>query len=190
LGELSRNRVAVWHPVLVVLVVLVGSLPLLSQKVTVEYDKATDFSKFKTYGWVQGLGVANPAMNAYIINAVDYDLQAKGVIRVEPANADLLVTYHAAANTDMDVGGLYMPGTYTGVPVPGYPMWYVPAQLSTSVRYVKKGSLVVEMADRQKQQVVWVAVAKGTVEQKQKDKLDQLDKAVGKMFDKYPVNQK
>jgi hypothetical protein len=178
------------HRALIVVVVLGCTLPLFSQKVTAEYDKTTDFSKLRTYGWVSGLGVAQPAMNAYIISAVDHDLQAKGLTRVEPANADLLVTYHAASTTDMSIGGMYIPGTYTGIPVPGYPMWYVPAQLSTSVRYVKKGSLVVEIADRKKQQVVFVAVAKGTVEQKKTDKLDQLDKAVGKMFEKYPAIQK
>jgi hypothetical protein len=181
LGQVSR--------ILVLVMVAAGCLPAAAQKVSVEFDKSTDFSKLKTYGWVSGLGVASPTMNAYIIHAVDYDFQAKGMTRVEPEKADILITYHAASSTSMDIGGMYIPGTYTGIPVPGFPMWYVPPSFSTSVRYVKQGSLVVEMADRLQQRVIWVAVAKGTVEQKKSEKLDQLDKVVGKMFDKYPVGQ-
>jgi len=180
----------VWRRALLLLAVLASPLQLLSQKMTLEYDKGTDFAKFKTYGWVKGFAVADPMMDLHIIGTVDYDLKAKGLTKVEAPTADLLVTYHAAVNTDMNISGFYMPAHYSGIPAPGYTIWYVPSTMSSVARYIKKGSLVVEMADRQTQQLVWAAVATGTVKEKKQDKLKQLDRVVGRMFDQYPPSKK
>ncbi len=49
---------------------LVFLLPLVlraeAQKIKIQYEKTTDFSKFKTYAWVPGTPVFDPHLDTYI----------------------------------------------------------------------------------------------------------------------------
>jgi hypothetical protein len=170
--------------------VLTAPVLLFAQKVTVNYDKPTDFGKFKTYCWTKGQSVSDPMMNLYVTGAIDHALKGKGLTEVALETADLLVTYHASADSDLNISGFYVPAHAEGVPLPGYTMWYVPSTMSTVARHIRKGTLMVEMADRPKLELIWAATAKGTVKEKRKEKLEQLDKIVGKMFDDFPPRKK
>src|SRR5215467_10021548 len=77
----------------------------MGQKVSLDYDKDTNFSKFATYAWVRGTPVPNETLDQYIILVSDGMLEKKGLRKVEPQNADLLFTYHAAGDADLNIGG-------------------------------------------------------------------------------------
>src|SRR5215471_18846933 len=151
-----------------------ASMPAAGQKVKVDYDKSVDFSRFKTYRWIEGMAVSNPAMNLYIIAAVDHDIQAKGMKLSTTDTADLWITYNAAANTDMNVGVVYNPG-YVSQAVGAPVVWYVPPTFGSVARYIKKGSFAVELIETEKKQLVWSAVAIGAVKEQKSKRLDQLD---------------
>jgi hypothetical protein len=42
------------------ILVLFFSLPVSAQKISVDYDKKVNFSRFKTYAWATGTPVPNP----------------------------------------------------------------------------------------------------------------------------------
>jgi hypothetical protein len=48
---------------------------VLAQSVTYDYDRAVDFSKFKTYAWTRGR----------VVRAIDAALAGKGLAKVEPS---------------------------------------------------------------------------------------------------------
>jgi triphosphoribosyl-dephospho-CoA synthetase len=65
-------------------------------------------------------------------------------------------------------------------------MWTTPSTVGSVGRLIKKGSLGVEMVDREKQQLVWAGAATGKAKEKRTDKMKQLDKVLTKMMDQYP----
>jgi len=109
-----------WYALVALLVAAGGSL--CAQKVTYNYDRQVDFTKFRTYQWVmaeQGR-VQNQLLEKDIIRAVDEQLAAKGLHQVE-SNPDVLVTYQAATqkeqqlNTIATGGWGYGPGWRYGM---------------------------------------------------------------------------
>ncbi|HEY7098601.1 MAG TPA: DUF4136 domain-containing protein [Terriglobales bacterium] len=156
------------------------------QKVSLDYDKATNFSKFATYAWVRGTPVPNETLDQYIILVSDGMLEKKGLRRVEPQNADLLFTYHAAGDSDLNVGGVQDP-TYSsvgGVPLEGQTVWSTGGAAPT--RLIRKGQLAVQVLDRSGHKIVWTGTASVTIKEKRGEKLDQLDNALTKLYDRFP----
>ena len=78
------------------------SLGVFAQKVRYNFLPGTDFSKYKTYRWVKLENVQYPAqlVDEQIVRAIDGQLSAKGLRRVESGDADLLVVYQAAINQE------------------------------------------------------------------------------------------
>jgi len=72
----------------------------------------------------------------------------------------------------------------------GKPLTADPSTAGSVARQIKKGSLAVEMFDRQKKELVWAAQAKGTIKESRKERLDQLDRALTRMIDQYPPKAK
>jgi len=67
-----------------------------AQDVTYDYDKATDFTKLKTYAWISGTNLRDECNHKRIVTAIDAQLTAKGLTQVASgANPDVLVAYHA-----------------------------------------------------------------------------------------------
>lgn len=91
---------------------LCASSAVVAQKVTSDYDKATDFSRFRSYAWVAGQAVPAVNVDLYIKMAIDEDLAKKGLHKVESKDADLLVTYNAARDADLNISSFHDP-TYT-----------------------------------------------------------------------------
>jgi len=170
------------------MVLFLAAVPLSAQNVKVDYDKSVDFSKFKTYAWVKGLPFADYLLDLNILGIVDHELAAQGLTQVDPNIADLLVAYHIAATADVSVSSLHDP-TYAhngGIAPLGETMWTTPSTVGSVGRLIKKGSLGVEMVDREKKQLVWAGVATGKAKEKRTDKMKQLDKVLTKMMDQYP----
>jgi hypothetical protein len=176
---------------LIMLACFVSAVPcMLAQKVKVTYDKNEDFSKFKTYAWVSGTPVASPAWNTLIRDNIDSHLQEKGLREVsDPKTADLLVNYHAAGQTDLQLNQASDPtyAMYGGQPLPGDTPWST-GTINSSIAYaVRKGTLAVHLFDRQQHQLVWVGTATGAVADSTEKKMKQVDKIMTEMFKKYPA---
>ena len=84
------------------------ALPLMiaysafAQDVRYNFDKTTDFSKFKTYKWVviKDAAPVNDLVDKKIKNSVDTQLATKGLGKVDGDNADLFIAYQAAVGTE------------------------------------------------------------------------------------------
>ena len=154
-----------------------------AQKVTYDYDKATDFTKVRTYAWVHSREEVQDELNhKRIVAAVDSQLSAKGLTKVrEGGMADVLVAYGVGLDRNLEIegsssnwGGPLYRGNRTG---------------SARTQQVVTGTLVVAMADPETKSVIWRGVAsKDLDENASPEKRDKnLNKAAEKMFEHYPT---
>jgi hypothetical protein len=167
----------------------------LSQDVRYNYDKGTDFSKFKTYKWVviKDAQTANEIVDKQIKSTVDAQLLVKGLTAVDTDNADLYLAYQTAVGTEkqftsfssggMGPGWGYGGGWYGGG-------WYGGGggmtTGSTSTIYV--GQLVLDMYKPADKDLVWRGTVSKTLDPKAKPEKQEknLNKAVAKLLKNYP----
>jgi Domain of unknown function (DUF4136) len=155
----------------------------LAQKVNVDWDKTANFTGFKTYAWGNNTPVKNPLMNERIIRDIESQLAAKGLQKVEAKdNPDLVVMYHAATDTQTQMNtidtGMYGPGWRYGM-----------GGMGSSTTYVDKilvGQLVVDIGDVKNKKFLWRGTASGMVSDKPEKVEKTIEKAVTKMFQKFP----
>ena len=176
--------------VLALMLVLTGSSAALAQDVRYNFDKQSNFSGFKTYRWVvlKGAQPLPDLTERQVKAAIDAELAKKGLTLAQGDQADLLVGYQAAVDTEKqytsyDTGWGYGPGWYGGG-------WYGGGggmtTGSTSTIYV--GQLAVDMYAAAPHQLVWRGVASKTLDAKAKPEKQQknLAKAVTKLLKNYP----
>jgi hypothetical protein len=165
-----------------------------SQDVRYNFDKDSDFSKFKTYKWVvlKGATQANDLVDKQIKEAIDAQLATKGLTKVEGDDANLLIGYQTAVGTEKqftsyDSGWGYGPGWYGRG-------WYGGGggmtTGQTSTIYV--GQLAVDMYSPAGHDLVWRGVVSKTLDPDAKpDKRQKnLTKALTKLFKNYPPKAK
>ena len=151
-----------------------------AQKVTVEFDQAANFSKFKTFAIRNGqLNSKNPALNSDLVKKqieadIEHDLAARGMERTD-GRADVNVTYNFGSARKQEVES--------------YPAgWYGRATRYVRVPY-SEGTLVIDMRDPTSRSLVWRAVASD--EKSDATKIQgKLDDMVKKSFEKYPPKKK
>ena len=179
----SRNRLR--GGLLFVAVIVAAAVAANAQKVHVGANPAIDVSKYKTYAWSNGSLGANPVVNQIIIAAVDEQLAAKGLRKVE-TDPELTISALVWTESDMHVSNpSWSPSLNsisTGVVV------------GTSSWPVTKGTLVVDIADAKTTSGVWRGTASDTMKHppsgnKAKDAKNvekPIRKAVEKMFKQFP----
>jgi hypothetical protein len=174
---------------------LVSTSIVLSQDVRYNFDKDTDFSRFKTYKWVAMKDAAqvDDLTDKQIKSSLDTELAKKSLTKVEGDNADLLIGYQAAIgtekqftsyNSDWGYGGGWYRGGWYGSPGGGM----TTGQTST----IYTGQLALDMYDAKNHDLVWRGVASKTIDTKAKpDKRQKnLDKAAVKLLKNYPPSAK
>jgi hypothetical protein len=169
------------------LLIVICSAALHAQKVKVEYDKTADFTRYKTYSWMK-LGAAQyPFVQMDVVGAIDNQLAAKGLKKVD-SGGDLLVNGIGSMTDSMNVS--YVVDIYA-MPALDLPITWVngaPVASNSTAVDVDKGTLVVDLVDRQAKQLKWRGTAKANLDRQEQEKsLEIIEKAVVKMFKEYPV---
>ncbi len=167
---------------------LFGLFGCSSISVQSDYDPKIDFTKYKTYSWYTGKMPdddalsKNPLAKKRIVATIDYFMDKKGYKKVDE-NPDFVIIVHAGVKEKMQVNqtggyGIYGYGRYGygwGVP-------YTPVQ--TDVIYYNETTLVVDIADFQKKELVWRGAATGVVNGRVSD--EELDDIIQKILEDFP----
>jgi hypothetical protein len=160
-----------------------------AQKITVEYDKTTDFSRYKTYAIDPVNNAPRPMLRLAIQAAVQDDLGKRGLSKVD-SNPDLYVQMYGAIDTDYTT--TYFDPVYgSGIPPSNtrYEVWYtIPGTVTTVL--IPKGTLMVDVIDANRKRLVWRGMAKQKLSDSRDKLLDQVNTAVEKMFQQYPAGPK
>ena len=186
---LTAFRCARLAPLLCSVLFLFAASAADAQKITVEYDKAIDFSKFKTYAIDPVDNAPRPMLRLAIQAAVEDDLNKRGLTKVA-SNPDLYVQMYGAIDTDF-TAHYHDPYYGGGIPPSNsrYTVWHSIPGTVTSVT-IPKGQLMVDLLDANKQELVWRGIAKQKLSDQRDEVLDQVNTAVEKMFQQYPVAKK
>lgn len=181
---------------LAVAILLLGVTPALAQDVRYDFDKEKDFSKYRTYKWVQIKGADQPddLTAKQITAAIDADLATKGLTKTDVDDSDLYVGYQTAIGTEKEftsfnTGWGYGPGWGGG--------WYGYGGMASTSTYgststVYVGTLDLSMYDSAQKELVWRGSASKTLDPKAKPekKEKNIKKAVTKLLKNYPPKEK
>lgn len=183
------------HKDFLVMILALGLLACTSFNVKTDYDSTADFTTFKTFSFAgladvnKGGIYDNSLTQKRIESAVVRELTAKGLRQVgldEPS--DLLVHYWFNVQ---DKQRLESGGTSVGVARYGggygWGMGYGGGV--TTVDY-KEGTLILDLVEPAKKQLVWRATIVGTLQGSAKDNVELGNKAIAKAFESYPPGTK
>ena len=145
------------------------------QKVTTQSAPNVNWSQYKTYAWGESESVANPITNQYIVSAVEAQLAAKGMTKVE-SDPGLIVIYNATTDTQKQLNwsGMGGFGRFGG------------GMGSAQVDNITQGQLIVDIVDTKAKQFLWRGTANDTVSNDPQKTQKTITKAVTKMFQKFP----
>ena len=173
----------------------------MAQDVRYNFSSSSDFTKYKTYRWVDLKGVdhANELTEKQIKEAIDTTLATKGLQKVDSDTADLYIDIQTAVSTEKqftsyNTGWGYGPGWGGGWYGYGYGyrggMTSTTTTGSTSTIYI--GQLVLDMYDSANKDLVWRGTASKTIDPKAKPEKQQnnITKAVTKLLKNYPPEKK
>ena len=162
------------------ILILVTTAGAFAQNVTVEFDVAADFNKYKTFAIRDGqLSSKDPALNSELVKKridadIERDLTARG-LKMVSGQPDLNVRYRFGSAPKKEVERY--PAGWRGL---GIHVVRVP---------YTEGSLVIDLRDTATSSLVWRAIAR----EKKSDasKIEgKLDDMVRKSLEKYPPKRK
>lgn len=176
---------------IVVAVALVVAVGCSSMKISNDYDRQADFSKYKTYTWRDSdtnVADTDPFAHERFMSAVDRQLAAKGFSKAS-SDPDVVVTYHAEDKQGMSLDTTYMGGGWGGYG-PGWG-WggrggMGMGSTTTTVRQYTIGTVVLDMWDAKEKRLVWRGTASDTVSDNPDKSASKIQKAAEKLFKNYP----
>ncbi len=158
-----------------VAVVLTAAV-VYAQKVNVDSDPAAPFATYKTYAWVDGTPAPNPLNEDRLHSSVDAQLALKG-LRMNTTNPDLVVATHVTTKERQEL-------IANGF---GYGPWWGGGLGGATVETYVEGTLIVDLYDAKTKKMVWRGVATATASDKPSKNASKMNKALDKMFEKYPL---
>jgi len=166
----------------------------VAQDVRFNYDKTADFSKYKTYKWVEIKGSDKDEMLDKQFRAtIDSELGLKGLTKTDSDNANLYIGYQFAISTEKQVNTFSSGYGYGGGwgPYRGYGgMGSSTSTATSSTLYI--GSLQLDFYDAAAKTTVFRAIGSKQIDTKAKPDKQQknLSKAVKKILKEYPPRAK
>lgn len=156
-----------------------------------DYDRAADFGKYRTYGFLAQAGTDEGGFKSLstqmLQNAAAREMESRGYARA--ADPDLVINFKGQLEEKTDIEST--PAPYYG-PGWGYAGWggaYWGGWGGTEVttRRYNVGTLVMDVVDREKRQVVYQGGIEGVVTREMMQNREaSINAAVGHIFSKYP----
>jgi hypothetical protein len=170
-----------------------------SPDVRVNRDPATDFARYRTFGFLSPLGTDREGYQTLVSQqlkaATQRELEARG-LQLSATSPQLLVNFSARLNDKLRVSTVPAPTMgvgigfgrgYYGYRSGVYGAWPLYADQTVTTPYTE-GTLNIDLVDADRKQLVWEGVVSGSVTQKTLDDLaPAIEAAVAAAFEQYPV---
>ena len=151
-----------------------------------DYDHHANFTNYHTYSWI-GVNTQNPLWKQRIMSAVDSELAAKGLTKVE-SGGDVAVSAFGKVTEQQTMQTFY----------DGFPGWGWRAgwwgggmgMATTDVIPERVGNLTIDMFDGHTKQLVWRGEASDAIGSKPEKNEQKMEHAVSDMFKHYPPKEK
>jgi hypothetical protein len=159
--------------------ILFASSFAFAHDVNVDYDHTVNFSKYKTFMWVDKPETADPFTADRIVDSVNAQLTAKG-LQLVSSGADLYVSASMSVQ-QVPVYNTYYDGGW------GWGWgWGGPGWATTYVDTIAEGTTTVNLIDAASKRTVWQGTATGGVSHKPAKVAKKNSKVIADMFEKYP----
>ena len=174
---------------LLLIPVLFAFVACSTVKVTYDYDKQADFSKYKTYAvseeTTKMVGV-NQLNRDRMIAAVEAEMAVKGFTKAD--NADVILDIRVKGEEVQTATATSTGGGYGGY---GYGRWGYGGGMSTTyVNYDSyvEGTLFVTLIDKATEKIVWQGTGTKTIDENAsaKKREENINYAVKQIFTNYP----
>ena len=162
-----------------------------AQDVRYNFAADTDFSKYKSFKWVQikGADSLDQIAVGQLMGAVNEELAKKGLNRTEAESVDLFVAYQVSLDQEKEVTS-FDPGWGYGSGWGRAVDWYGGGgEISTSTTStITVGQVDIDMYDPTAKKLVWRGTATKTLDAKAKPEKREknLRKGVAKLLKNYP----
>ncbi|WP_372762365.1 DUF4136 domain-containing protein [Pseudoalteromonas sp.] len=178
-------------------ILIIAALALLTactQTADWDYDKSADFANYKTFAWAENADLTkdtnnyqiNALMEKRVRSAIISELSQKmGMRLTDPANADVLINYHASVDKELDVSNFSI----------GYgarwSSWGMGYHNDITTREYEVGTLVIDIVDRASNQLVWRGAEDGRLRKNQSPEQRErsVKKTVAKILTNFPPHQ-
>jgi len=168
------------------------SVSCSSTRVQTDYDHGADFKQYSTFAWYspsnndsRPTNGANQIVDGRIRTAIAENILAKGLTQTAPDTADLLVTYYVSMSSRLR---MYSTGWGYGW---GYgPYWsfgygYWPGWSYTGVYSYNEGTIIIDIVDRSKQQLVWRGMITSVLNRKSSSD-EKIDQSMLRVLSEFP----
>lgn len=170
---------------------LCSAASLFATDVKTDYDRAADFSRYKSFCW-QKVETPDPLWIERIKTAVSSALTAKGWNQTEPGSAcDVAVVAmevkhdHDTVNTFYDnFGGGWGGWGWRGFGLLGF------GEATATTETYQTGSLIVDLFDAKAKNLVWRGSATDTLSDKSGKNIKKLNSSARKLFEHFPPETK
>jgi hypothetical protein len=170
-------RVPVILPVFVC--ILFAASFAFAHDVYVDYDHNADFSKYRTFMWVEKPETDNPLIGDRIMDSVNSQLLARG-LKLVTSGADLNVTASMSIEQKQVVNTVYDGGWGWGWG------WGGPGFATTYLDTYLDGTTTVNLIDAESERTVWQGIATGSASHNPAKVSKKNAKVIGDMFEEYP----
>ena len=158
-----------------------------------DYDRAANFTSYRTYGFPAETGTDRAGYSTLITGhfkrAVSREMEARGY-RFDAQNPDLLVNFFASSTERTDVQStprLSIGAGYYSYRLGLYTEWPLYGRDVTTLHY-KVGTASIDVVDAARKQLVWEGRAEGRLTDRMLENPGPaIDKAVADIFAKYPA---
>jgi hypothetical protein len=180
----------VLRTLIAIMVVLVSACS--STRVQTDFDHQADFSSYSTFAWYQPVEkdkspTEGPSqlVDRRIRGAISDNLRAKGLSQNDADTADLVVTYYASLGSRMyfhTTGWSYGWGwgPYWGY---GYAFW--PGWTHTTAHTYHEGTVIIDIIDRDKGQLVWRGVGTRALGKKSHSE-EKIEQSMTRILETFP----
>ncbi len=154
------------------------------------FDKTADFSSFRTYNFMETAGRTadgyETLVGQAVRTAVEQEMESRGYVKA--AQPDLLVNFSVTVQkvqqvSQIPTAGPPAPYYYRG----GYYRTWPAYSYETWVREYDEGTLLIDIIDAKRQQLVWEAAGTGRLKQDLTENIEARARdAVAGLFTRYP----
>jgi len=188
---MKKTMITTSYAFLITLLISVVSLHPVSAQVTSDYDKDTDFSKYKTYtfaGWQKDCEKQLTEFDQKrIIDALTSEFAERGLKLVDESGDAIMAIYIVLKKETSTTAYTEYTG---GIGV--RPAWGFGAGMGTATTTYEQdtyteGTLVVDLYDAKSKKLIWQGVFKGIVKDNPKKREKTIPKNIHKLMKGYPV---
>jgi hypothetical protein len=146
---------------------------------SVDYDRSIDFSRYRTYGWLQPARLGNDILERRLTTAIDRALAARGLVRSD--TPDLYVAMHGRLRKEVQYTAYDTGWGY------GWRRWG-PGPTRVRREEIPVGTLFVDLVDAKDKELVWRGTATTPIDKtaSAEEREAAVGEAVEKLFAAYP----